>query len=85
MVLCLHSAVGVFELLFQYGLPVGFNVFYPGTEGGGVGRTVPLSLATELVIYSRCVCLQGRQVCNDIPACRSYRYISQLGVNVDFR
>jgi hypothetical protein len=61
-----------------------FIVFYLGIEGDCVGRTVPLSLATELVVYSRCVYLQGREVCNNIPACRSYRCVSQLGFNVDF-
>jgi hypothetical protein len=35
-----------------------FIVFYLGIEEDGVGRTVTLSLAAELVIYSRCVCLQ---------------------------
>jgi hypothetical protein len=35
-----------------------FIVFYLGIEEDGVGHTVALSLAEELVIYSRCVCLQ---------------------------
>jgi hypothetical protein len=36
---------------------LGFIVFYPESEGDGVGRTAPLSLATELVVCSRCVLL----------------------------
>jgi hypothetical protein len=66
------------------GYLLGFIVFYPETEADGAGRTVLLSLATELVIYSRCVCLQGREDCDDIPAYRSYRYVCQLGFRCEF-
>jgi hypothetical protein len=55
------------------GCLLGFIVFYPEIEGDGAGHTVPLSLAMELVIY--CVCLQGREDCDDIPAYRSCHYV----------
>jgi hypothetical protein len=61
-----------------------FIVFYPETEAGGAGRTVPLSLPEEFM-YSRCVCLQGREICDGIPSYRSYRCVSQLGFQCGFR
>jgi hypothetical protein len=61
-----------------------FIVFYPETEADGVGRNVLLSLDMELVIYSRCVCLQGLEDCDGIPAYRIYRYVFQLGFQCGF-
>jgi hypothetical protein len=72
MVICLIAVVGVFELLCL----LGFIFFYPGIEGDGVGRSVPLSLATELVTYA---VYAYSDVKSGIIFQLSYRYVSQLG------